>query len=483
MLGVVRAVFRRVRASARAPARARGADLSICVLPARRGVDHDGVVTDLVEALAKHGRTARLDPKRIDALLGKPGIAVSRSSEPGHIRLVQFLHEIEDEHRFVVYQAEPTWTEWTGRAIRQADYVLTVGVAGADPSPSQTERHIETYRKTQHPRWGLVLLQPADTTRPEGTRPWLDAREGVEEVFHLRRHHRPDLERLVRILSGRAVGVVFGGGGARGFAHLGVLRALEELGIPVDVVGGTSMGAPMAACAARGMTAAEALDEAREGYRSLLDYTLPFVSVISGAGITGSITRSLGAWNIEDLWLPYFCVSTNITRAAPVVHRRGSLHRAVRASVAIPGVLPPVPENGELLVDGGVLNNLPIDVMRELNPTGPVIAVDVVPNRGPAAPSDYGLAVSGWQVALGRLLPSRRMDVPGIGATMLRSMLVGADNARRQQVAAGLCDLYLNVQMRGIGMLDFDAVEPVAQIGYEQGLEALRTWVDGGGLA
>jgi predicted acylesterase/phospholipase RssA len=163
-----------------------------------------------------------------------------------------------------------------------------------------------------------------------------------------------------------------------------------------------------------------------------------------------------------------------------MVHRRGSLSRAVRASVAIPGVLPPVPEGPDLLVDGGVLNNLPIDVMRELNPSGPLIAVDVVPTQGPAAKSDYGLALSGWQLALARILPWQRSpDAPTIGTTLLRSMLVGADSTRQRLLREKLADLYINVRMSGVGLLDFEAIEPIQQLGYEQGLEALKAWLDG----
>jgi predicted acylesterase/phospholipase RssA/CRP-like cAMP-binding protein len=482
MLGVARTVFRRSRAPAPELRRRLGEGLSIGVIPAAPGVDLGDFVAELADALSAHGGTVRLDPQRVDAMLDKPGIANSVATEPAHIRLVQWIHEIEDQHRFVIYEADPTWTRWSDRAIRQADFLMTVGDARGVQPPGDTERLVEANRKSRHPRWSLVLLHEPETARPTGTSRWLEQRN-VESVHHVRRRKRSDVARLARFLAGRTVGVVFGGGGARGFAHLGVLRALEELGVPVDMVGGTSIGATMAACPATGRTAAEALEDARTAFNSILDYTLPIVAVMSGNKITRSIERFLGEWDIEDLWLPYFCVSTNITRAGPVIHRRGSLAHAVRASVAIPGVLPPVPDGEDLLVDGGVLNNLPIDVMREQNPTGPLIAVDVVPPHGPAAKSDYGLSVSGWQVATNQLLPWRSgLQVPSIGGTMLRSMLVGADSTRQRLLRDGLADLYLSIRMGGVGMLAFDDIESVQKIGYEQGLDALRKWIDGGGM-
>jgi predicted acylesterase/phospholipase RssA len=143
-----------------------------------------------------------------------------------------------------------------------------------------------------------------------------------------------------------------------------------------------------------------------------------------------------------------------------------------------------VPEGGELLVDGGVLNNLPIDAMREINPSGPVIAVDVLPPSGPRAKADYGLSVSGWQLALSKIIPGRRPPpILNLGNTIMRSIFVGSEGARAEMLREGLADLYLSINARGIGLLDFTAVEKVAQVGYEASLPQLRQWLESGGLA
>jgi predicted acylesterase/phospholipase RssA len=258
---------------------------------------------------------------------------------------------------------------------------------------------------------------------------------------------------------------------------------MEELGIPIDMIGGSSIGAPVAGPTAQGQTAAEALQTIHQHFRSLLDYTLPLASLLSGRRITSSIQKGGGSWDIEDLWIPYFCVSTNLTAGRSVVHRRGSAVRAVRASVAIPGVLPPVPEGEDLLVDGGVLNNLPIDAMREINASGPVIAVDVLPPHGPRAKADYGLDVSGWRLALSKITPGRRATpVPSLANTIMRSMFVGSEGARAEMLREGLADLYLSIKAKGVGLLEFDAVEKVAQLGYEASIDPLREWLEAGGL-
>jgi predicted acylesterase/phospholipase RssA/CRP-like cAMP-binding protein len=482
MLGVTRTVLRRARAPAVQLRRQLGQPLSIAILPSDPSLATDRFISQLLDALQRFGSAIRLNAQTVDALLGKRGIANCAPSEPGQIRLLQLLNEIEDAHRYVIYEADPKWTRWSQRCIEQADHLITVGDARFASLSGETESHVARAQQVRRARWSLVLLHEPQADRPRGTAHWLQAR-AVESVYHLRRDQPSDLQRLARILSGRAVGLVLGGGGARGFAHLGVLRALEDLGLPVDLVGGSSIGAPIATCPARGLSAAQALAEAEQSFTSILDYTLPIASLLAGRRITASIERSLGEWDIEDLWLPYFCLSTNLSKAESVVHRRGNLARAVRASVAIPGVLPPVPEREELLVDGAVLNNLPINVMRELNPTGPVIAVDVVPPQGPRAKSDYGLNVSGFRVAFSRLRPGRpESSVPSIAATILHSMFIGAGVSRQQMIREGLADCYLAIHLRKVGLLEFDRVRPIEALGHAQGIELLREWIDGSGL-
>ena len=441
-------------------------------------------IRNVIRHLESHGSVALLTSAGVDQALGVAGIAQSSDRDPTYLRLSRWLHEREENYRFVLYVADPTWTPWTERCARQSDRCLYFADGASDPAQGEVEKRLEErWQGARAPQRSLVLLHPADLDRPRGTAKWLDSRE-VETCLHLRRGHAGDEARLARIIGERAVGLVLGGGGARGFAHLGVIRAMEELGIPIDMIGGSSIGAPVAGPTAQGQSAAEAFETIAHHFRKLLDYTLPLAALLAGRRISSSIEKGAGGWSLEDLWIPYFCVSTNLTTGRSVVHRRGSAVRAVRASVAIPGVLPPVPEGGDLLVDGGVLNNLPIDVMRELNPSGRVIAVDVLPPRGPRARADFGLGVSGWRLALAKLTPGRRAEpVPSLANTVMRSMFVGSEGARAAMLRDGLADLYLSINASGVGLLEFDAVEKVAEIGYQASLEPLREWLESGGLS
>ncbi|MGB3564587.1 MAG: patatin-like phospholipase family protein, partial [Thermoanaerobaculia bacterium] len=441
------------------------------------------VARDLAKGLAGHGSVALLTSASVDAALGQPGISQATESEPAQLRLAGFLHEKEETHRYLLYQADPEWSRWTERCARQADQVVLIADGEGSSELGKIENRLaDVWHSGRAPRRSLLLLHPRNLDRPSGTHRWLTKRD-VDSVHHLRRGHAGDLGRTFRILAGRAVSLVLGGGGARGFAHLGVLRGLEELGVPVDMICGSSVGAPIAGWIAQGRSAEESSAAAVRAFSSLLDYTLPMASLLSGRRISDSIESETGTWDIEDFWLPFFCVSTNLTTARSMVHRRGNSARAIRSSVAIPGILPPVSEQGELLVDGGVLNNLPIDLMREMNPFGPLLAVDVVAPQGPTAKSEFGLAVSGWKLALERLLPWRKATrIPGIASTILQSMVVGGSQLRKRVLDDGLADLYLNIHVRGVGLLEFEKVEEVARIGYEESIGTLRQWSESGGL-
>jgi predicted acylesterase/phospholipase RssA/CRP-like cAMP-binding protein len=483
------AITRRLIARTREPSHVRrlaGQHLSIAVVPHSPDVDLRLFTTQLVEALgagAFHVWSARAD-----SLLHRPGVAQSEPGGPDDARLSHWLHEAEQQHRFLVYETDREWTPWTERACRQADEVLIVAhAADEDRAPGRLEEPLtRTYTDGHTPRRTLVLLHEPTVDHPTATASWLDTRE-VDHHVHVRAHHRRDVQRLGRLLAGDATGVVFSGGGARGAAHLGVILALREAGIPIDMVGGSSMGAIMAAGAVLEWSDDELVPRASELLTGLLDYTLPVVSLLKGERIGRAIADAVGDRDIEDLWTEFFCISTNLTRQEEVVHRRGNLAHALRASVAIPGVLPPVPMGDDLLIDGGSMNNLPVDRLRERNPHGTVIAVDVAPPRGPGAKSDFTPAISGWGQLAGRVVPGRRpVKVPGIVVTLLGSTIVSAMRDRNTLVRAGLADLYLDLDLRGHGLLDFDDASAIAETGYEAAKPRIDAWLAdrrGGGHA
>jgi predicted acylesterase/phospholipase RssA len=225
------------------------------------------------------------------------------------------------------------------------------------------------------------------------------------------------------------------------------------------------------------MTADEMIEWAGGHFPNVLDYTLPIVSLTSGRRIARAAHDTFGTREIEDLWLAYFSMSTDLTTSHTHIHDGGPVALAIRATSAIPGVMPPVPLGDALLIDGGILNNLPLDVARQKSPEGKIIAVDVAPPRGPGAHGDYGLSVTGWQ-ALRSNFGSGRSPYPKISAVLMRSMITASMRERDRQVLGGLADCYLDLDIRGVSMLDFDDPAGVANRGYEAAMPALEAWLE-----
>ena len=464
----------------RGSGRTRVIDTVVIVPSSRRTVYIGEFSRQLCEAMSVWGPSVLIGSHEADSALGREGYSQILPHDPGNVRLTQWLQEQENDHRFVVYVADPEWSPWSMRATSQADHILVVANAGEDPAPGEIETRLaERWDENRAPRTSLVLLHASGQKEPRDTSKWLDRRE-LTSHFHIRLDSTPDVERLARILTGNAVSVVFGGGGARGFAHIGVMRALEEAGIPIDMVGGTSMGAIIAGNVAMGRDAASTLEGCKRYFTNLFDYTLPIVSVLAGSRITRNLEVGFASRDIEDLWIPFFCVSTNLTRAEPVVHRRGSLALAVRASISLPGVMPPVYQNGDLLVDGGLLNNVPGDVMRSLGNGGSLIAVDVTPGVDLTSSTPFEPGLSGWRVLGRKLNPFvSKVDVPHLVNLLNRSALIASVYTRNRMMSDRIADLYLQLSLSRWGMLEFDAIADIANAGYEQSIDRIREWRSG----
>jgi len=392
-------------------------------------------------------------------------------------QLIAWLAEQESANGYVLYEADAELTPWTRRCIRQADRVLLVANADASPEPSAIDEEIAV--AGSHPDIELLLVHPDSSERPTGTARWLSRRE-VHAHHHLRLGDGAQVRHIARLLTGTALGVAFGGGGARGAAHIGVVRALEERGVEIDVIGGTSMGSLIGGIFAEGLDAAE-VSRRLTGVtvnERLLDWTLPIVAFTAGSRPNAVLAREYGSLRIEDLWRPFFCVSTNLTTAEAVVHRTGSLWTAIRASISIPGVFPPVLSNqGDLLVDGGIMNTLPIDLVRQSRGIGTVVGSNVTPDSELGDDYDYGSSASGWRIALSRLPGiGSRINAPSIISTLMRSNEVRGVALARTADFAAQADLIIQPPVEEFPTLDFKRSAELAEIGYRAASEAFEHW-------
>ena len=421
-------------------AHVRGA-CTFTVLPQSMEVDFAGFSTSLVKALGQFGRTELVWNVR----------AGTHTS--------QWFNNIESANDFVVYVAEPTPNRWTKLCERQADALLLLARAESPAGSWAALRWPHDHSLTPQ-RWELILAHDSGIETGAAAR-WLT---NLPDIPHHHVQSAEDYARLARTLTGRAVGLVLSGGGARGFAHIGAIKALREAGVPIDLLGGTSMGGILGAGMAARWSVQELTDRFRHYFvesRPLRDYTLPFVSLVSGHKVSRMLFEAFGDLAIEDLPLAFFCVSSNLTSGHVHVHRRGELWRALRASVSVPGVLPPVVHEGEVLVDGGAMNNLPVDIMLELG-RGPVIGCDAGADRAFATHGDDVDVPLPWQLL--RWIKARR-HLPNIFQILWRTGMVNSTALSAAQ--RDRTDLMLRPPLADIDMLNWKAFERAIQAGYE----------------
>uniref|UniRef100_A0A674JE68 Patatin like phospholipase domain containing 7 n=1 Tax=Terrapene triunguis TaxID=2587831 RepID=A0A674JE68_9SAUR len=398
-------------------------------------------------------------------------------------RLSSWLGQQEDIHRIVLYQSDSTLTPWTQRCIRQADCILIVGLGEQEPTVGELERMLENTAVRAQKQ--LILLHKEDGPLPCRTVEWLNMRSWCSAHLHLRCPRRvfsrrslpkliemyervfqkppdrhSDFSRLARVLTGNAVALVLGGGGARGCSQVGIIRALIEAGIPVDMIGGTSIGSFMSALYAEERSYNQMRIKARQWW----------VSTIYG------ISNIFKDKQIEDLWIPYFTITTDITASAMRVHTDGSLWRYVRASMSLSGYMPPLcdPKDGHLLMDGGYINNLPADVARSMG-AKVVIAIDVG-SRDETDLTNYGDALSGWWLLWKRWNPLvEKVKVLNMAEIQTRLAYVCCVRQLEMVKNSEYCE-YIRPPIDRYGTLDFGKFDEICEVGYQHGKTVFNVW-------
>jgi predicted acylesterase/phospholipase RssA/CRP-like cAMP-binding protein len=338
--------------------------------------------------------------------------------------LAQLLARAEAENDTVLLVAGGADAEWDAFCRRQAD--RTVLVAGAETPVAGSAAGCD-----------LVLLGPMP---PGTTGRWLEQTGPAAHHLVYEAAYARGAARVARRVAGRSLGLVLSGGGARGFAHIGAMAALADAGFEIDRLGGCSMGAFVAAMGALGLEAAEMRDRCHEEFvrrTPFNDWTVPRVALIRSRKAARMLDRVFGQLQVEELPRPLFTVSADLLSSRTVVHRRGSLVEAVGASMSIPGLAPPVARAGRLLVDGGVLNNLPVDLMAETH-EGPVVAIDVV-RRLEAG------------------VESETPRLPSIMETMTRATVLGS--VERAEQNRSLAALVISPEVQDIGLREFAALD------------------------
>ncbi|XP_039939042.1 patatin-like phospholipase domain-containing protein 7 isoform X2 [Hirundo rustica] len=480
---------------------------TVAIMPVSEEVPLTAFTLELKHALSAVGPALLLTSDNIKQRLGSAAL-----DSIHEYRLTSWLGQQEDIHRIVLYQADSTLTPWTQRCIRQADCILIVGLGDQEPTVGELERMLENTAVRAQKQ--LILLHKEDGPLPSRTVEWLNMRswcsahlhihcprrvfskrslpklvEMYERVFQKAPDRHSDFSRLARVLTGNAIALVLGGGGARGCSQVGVIRALIEAGIPVDMIGGTSIGAFMSALYAEERSYNQMRIKARQWamvmnsvFKTILDLTYPITSMFSGAAFNNSINNIFKDKQIEDLWIPYFTITTDITASAMRVHRDGSLWRYVRASMSLSGYMPPLcdPKDGHLLMDGGYINNLPADVARSMG-AKVVIAIDVG-SRDETDLTNYGDCLSGWWLLWKRWNPlAEKVKVLNMAEIQTRLAYVCCVRQLEMVKNSDYCE-YIRPPIDRYGTLDFGKFDEICEVGYQHGKTVFNVWCRSGVL-
>ncbi len=482
--------------------------------------------------------------------IGRSVIALNQASILSHLgrhafnrlanlKLSGYFSELEDRYQTVLYITDTAVNgNWTHTCIAQGDCVLLVADALSSPDIGDYERLLLKMRTTA--RTELVLIHSERFVSPGLTDSWLKNRIWVHSHHHVQMDlknqqpvernlsrtklsirlakdlktkvetlgadiiakyrpstkpiysstqvHKNDFNRLARILSGQAVGLVLGGGGARGIAHIGIIRTLEEFGIPVDLIGGTSIGSFVGGLYAKDYDLVPIYGRAKKFagrissmWRMALDLTYPATSYTTGHEFNRGIWKAFGDSRIEDFWLPFFANTTNITHSRMEIHTRGYAWRYIRASMSLAGLLPPITDSdGSMLLDGGYVDNLPVLEMKDRG-ASIILAVDVgsIDDR---TPMSYGDSLSGVWVVFNRWNPfSKHPNVPSL--TDIQSRLAYVSSVKALEVAKmtpGV--LYIRPPVEGYGTLDFGRFEEIYKVAGNYCKELLEKWKKDGTL-
>ncbi len=451
---------------------------TFAIMPAGEAAPTADFVQQFIRALSEIGPTRLITKETVERQLN--------STNMSDRRVAYWLNEQEGKFAFLVYQTDLYSSPWTSRCLRQADMLLSVAQFDQPKQPNDIERMLastgarftEAFAKNSHPRTDLVLLHRDATSRPSGTAEWLAGRS-IKQHHHIYPNSSNNVGRLARVLTGKAASLVLGGGGARGFAHIGAIQAIEEAGITIETIGGTSQGALIGAQYAMGMTPVEMIETNRALFRDYRpfkgDLTFPIFSFLTGSTSNKGLQSLFGATKIADLKIPFFCISANLSLAKVIVERDEAVWKAVRCSMALPGLMPPVIKGGQLIIDGGVLNNLPVDVMRE-SCNGSIIAVDVSPPVDLLADSEDRDSLGFLDFVQRKLFGQRSGggSIPHLIEILMRTAFLSS--IQHREAMAKHADLLIHPPMSGFSLLGWKNLETLVEIGYRTTREKLKGW-------
>jgi NTE family protein len=357
--------------------------------------------------------------------------------------------------------------EWAKECIAYCDLIIVATNFYEDSNLYEIEKLLHLYSdNVMNKKIYLLFLHPESAIMPQHTIKWFQYRK-FDLHLHIRKNNMADVRRFCRIVTHQAIGLVLGGGGARGFAHVGVVKALQEEGIEFDFIGGTSAGAIYSVVLSHSdfdLQKVMALCKiAAERKLTSNDITMPFVSIMSGKKMRSFLSDVFGDAFMEDLWVNSYCVSTNYTEAAVQVHERGLARLQVEASIAIPGVFPPVIIDKHLHVDGGVVDNLPVEAMHK-KPVRHIIAVSLSSENTTLV--ELTKIPGSWQMFWGKIRGKNKHGFPGLSSILVNSITI--NSRHKLEASKSGTSVFLELDLKEYKFLEWNRWQQIVQKGYEQ---------------
>lgn len=414
----------------------------------------DGVASKLMDGLGTYVKATLLNSK-------ESMVQSALSSKASNLNEV--LSDIESQNDLTVYQCDTSLTDWTKLCLRQADKIILL-TEGQHIINSPVLEFVQAEKNIIAERI-LLVGHPNKKHQPKNTRQMLD-KVTVEQHFHA--GDASDYERVARFLLGKSVSVVFSGGGLRGVGHHGLIRAFEEREIPIDFVGGTSFGAIVAMICGQGLNQEEMVEVWRrliDRIKKVVDITLPITALAYGRVLYELLVDGFPEdLSVEDLWIPAFCVSANLSERDILIHDRGPVWKAIRSSLSIPGVFPPMIDGDKVLVDGASFNNLPVDIMQSRSNEGTVIASLVSGSKNVQQYEAHDQGISGWSLLFNQLRGNDPI-MPNIIELMLSASL--AASSRHEAAMIEKADYAFDLGVGNFKLLDADNWERIKDTGYK----------------
>ena len=479
LLSIGQTLVRRL-IKAETPHRKFNIQLNLAIINICKDAPQIDFISRFIQLLASQVSLLHLNSAKLNSLLDVPEIAAIGSDDPLNVKLSSWFDEQEARHDIIIYETDNIPTNWTRRCLRNADKVLVLIPGDKNPGNAAVGEMVSAIRTECQEMSSVeaIFIHPDTVSTPTGTNEWLH-RMPTETYYHIRQGSEADMRRVIRFLTENAVNLVLSGGAACGLAHIGVIRALTEHHIPIDSISGTSMGAVIAAQYAMGLGYDAIVRNNRLLWvtsRPMRDITVPFISFLKGQKLETIAKKIYTDTQIEDLWLPFFCVSTSLTAADQVIHRRGPLFNAIRASSSVPGLVPPAVLDDEILVDGGIMNNLPVTVARQYF-KGVVVAVDVT--EASVLRISQKQFPSPSEILWRRIKDGKKAKMPpGIFDIMYHAAIVGSQ--RRTEQAGQAADYYLRLPLDRFKFMQFDAFDEIVEAGYRFTSEKIREWQEKG---